>query len=158
MRLKTSAEIDCSASVEDMWALATDNKRFPDFFKGFVLIPAVMQVEVLGEGETRVGTKRKIHNKDGSVITEVVDVFEPHRVRQYRLIDGFTPPFSWLVRLGTGRWEFHKKESGCRVVWHYEFELTSFLVAWIVGPILWLFFKRAMQDCLDRMRDAITLK
>ena len=124
MRLKTFAEIECAVPLESMWQIATDGSRFPEFFSGCGPIPAVTKVET--QGEVQKGTVRRIHNSDGTIITEVVDDFEPCRLHSYRLTKGFEAPFSWLVRGAEGKWVFHKKNSGCRVVWYYEFELTSF--------------------------------
>ena len=154
MILKTWAGVDCNTSVESMWQVATDSTRFPAFFTGFGLRPAVLRVEVLGNEGVKKGTRRKIYNQDGSVITEIVDRFEINSLHSYRLVEGFKPPFSWLVREGRATWEFQRNGSNCGVVWRYEFELTTFLFAWIVGPILWIFFKRAMRDCLQKIHEA----
>ena len=156
MRLHTQASLEYHSSIQKTWDLATDTTRFPEFFKGFAIIPAIVRIEPLDDEPKKAGSQRKIYNEDGSVILEQTDIFEHHKEHSYRLLEGFAPPFSWLVRSGGGTWSFAETEKGTLVVWRYHFELTTPLVSWIVGPVLWIFFQRAMQNCLNRMKLELT--
>ncbi|MGH8457736.1 MAG: SRPBCC family protein, partial [Nevskiales bacterium] len=50
-----------------------------------------------------------------------------------------------------GDWRFTRDGSGTRIDWHYAFQLRSPLALLVVLPIVKIFFRRAMQDCLEAM-------
>jgi hypothetical protein len=143
--------IDCRAtrtlpcSAERAFALACDTSRFPEFFQGFGPIPAVRKIEL--DGPPGVGATRRVHNSDGSVLTETVTAFDPPRRHGYRL-SGFRPPFAWLVRHGDADWRVTPSREGADVAWSYRFALTH-RVAAVLAWVLLRFMTAAMQRCLD---------
>jgi hypothetical protein len=71
------------------------------------------------------GSWRRISLTDGSVIDEVILDYDPPVKHRYRWTEGIKPPFSFLVRSGTGCWDFSEVDGGTRIDWSYVFELKS---------------------------------
>lgn len=148
--------IDCRAvqmlpcPASQAFALACDATRFPAFFTGFGPIPAVLAIDV--DGPLQVGTRRRVHSADGSVLDETVTAFEAPRRHAYRL-SGFRPPFAWLVRHADADWRFHPSPMGTDVEWTYRFEPTHPLAV-LPARALLRFMRAAMQRCLDAMSRA----
>jgi hypothetical protein len=154
MQIKTRACVSMPAPIGRVFALATDVVNFPRYFKGSGPIPAVTAVE-WEPGPRGAGGRRLVRNADGSVLLEVCDELTPPSRHRYRLVSGFKPPFSWLVDWAEGDWHFTPGDGATRVQWDYRFELKSALAAPAVLPIVKIFFRRAMQDCLHAMRDEL---
>lgn len=94
------------------------------------------------------GSRRTITTTNGMLLDEeILDHTRPAR-HQYRWVGGVEPPFSWLVRSGTGCWEFSQVDGGTRVDWSYVFELRSGLAYPFALPIIVL-FRRWMAQGLD---------
>lgn len=155
MQITTSAEISVTSNIERSFALATDSPRFPRYFKGRGPIPAVLKVEWHAGSRPEAGARRDIHNADGSVLLEQVLELTPPLRHRYRLLGGFKPPFSWMVAHADGCWQFTAQGSGTHIRWDYAFTLRSPLAWPVVLPIVKVFFRGAMQDCLHAMRDAL---
>lgn len=154
MELACQAEQRFPCPPGQAFALITDPDRFPAFFRGFGPIPAVRAI-VLDTPPLAVGARRSVRNADGSVLREVVTALEPPHRHAYRL-DGFRPPFAWLVRHGDACWTVEPDAAGSRVRWTYRFALTR-TVAWpIAAPLLRVFMASAMRRCLRAMADAAT--
>lgn len=151
MKLTLRAWVEVEAGPEASFELATDPSRFPDFFPGNLLVPAVRSVELQGDPPPAPGMLRTVRNADGSCMTECVDAFEPPRVHRYRLVDGFEPPARWMVREAEAAWQVEAAGSGARIDWQYGFHLTHPLLMLLAWPTLGIFFRRAMRDCLARM-------
>jgi hypothetical protein len=138
-------------TIESVWTVATDSERFPSFFDGFAIIPSVDRVEPLYE-TPKVGKKRRIHNSDGSVLEEEIVVFSPSQEHRYRLISGFTFPFSWMVHGAEGVWTFQAcTEGGVNVEWRYTFHVRALLLSPLTYLVAHLFFYRAMLRCMEKM-------
>ena len=88
---------------------------------------------------------------DGAVLEEVILAYDPPVKHRYRWTGGVKPPFSFLVRSGTGNWDFNETDGGTRSVWTYTFELTSPLAYPLALPIIWI-FKGWLQQGLDAIR------
>jgi hypothetical protein len=152
MEIETRAAVTVAAPIERAFALATDLANFHKYFKGSGPIPAVLKVEWRPGARPVPGAQRDVHNADGSVIVEeLLELTAPERHR-YRLLSGFKPPFSFLVAWAEGDWHFAREGAGTRIAWDYRFKLRSPLALPVVAPIVQIFFRRAMQDCLDAMR------
>ncbi len=137
-----------ACTPEQAFDLATDASRFPDFFDGFGPIPGVRAVRL--DGPLVPGATREVHNVDGSVLRETVHVVERPRRHAYRL-DGFRPPFGWLVGHADATWTFAPSAHGTVVEWSYAFSLASPLAAPIARPLLQVFMAGAMARCLAAM-------
>lgn len=70
---------------------------------------------------------------------------------RYRWTTGLKPPFSLLVRSGTGCWDFTDVDGGTRIEWGYVFELKSPLAYPLALPIMPL-FKGWLKKSLESMR------
>lgn len=155
MQVETQASVTVSATAAKAFALATDMPNFPRYFKGSGPIPAVLKVQWHPGAQPLPGGRRDVHNSDGSILVEeLLELTAPKRHR-YRLVSGFKPPFSLMVAYAEGDWRFVPEGTGTRIDWHYAFHLRSPLALPVVTPIVKIFFHRAMQDCLDAMRDAL---
>ena len=121
MRLTVSAERSLPCTPEVAFRMATSPERFPAFFTGFGPIPAVSGIRL--HAPLAVGSTRRVHNADGTVLSDRVTVLDPP-VRHAYVLTGFRPPFSWLVTQGEADWTFAGHEFGSRVRWDYEFTLA----------------------------------
>jgi len=89
------------------------------------------------------GSWRRITMTDGAVLEEIILDHDPPRKHRYRWTGGLKPPFSFLVRSGTGCFDFTEADGGTRIEWSYVFELTSPLaypLAFVIVPLFrgWL--------------------
>ena len=156
MQVETRATVTVPATAAQAFALATDMPNFPRYFKGSGPIPAVLKVEWHPGAQPVPGARRDVHNSDGSVIVEELQELTSPERHRYRLIGGFKPPFSFMVEYAEADWRFIRESNGTRIDWHYAFHLRSPLALPVVTPIVRIFFRRAMQDCLEAMRVQLT--
>ncbi len=155
MKITLHAAAEMPAGIEETFELATDPGRFPEFFPGNLVIPAVLRVELQGAPPPAPGMLRLVHNADKTCITERVEAFDVPREHHYRLVDGFVPPSSWMIREAEGRWLFRESASGTHVDWYYTFHLTHPLAALLAWPLLGIFFTAAMRHCLRSMGQSL---
>ncbi|MGO1072041.1 SRPBCC family protein [Lysobacter sp. CA199] len=152
MRLTLTAERRIAAAPEAVFALALDSERFPALFDGYGPIPGLKRITPLAPAA--VGSLRALENRDGSKLMERITALEPPHRHAY-VLSGMRPPLAWLAREGHAQWSFESERDGSgestRVVWRYEFELTSALAWPLAAPLLHGFMRKAMQRCLDRM-------
>ena len=152
MNVLLRVEREISATVQATYALSLDAQRFPSFFTGFGPIPGLRRVTLLGP--LAVGSARELEDNAGLVMHERVDALDPPHRHAYTL-SGLHPPLSWLARAGHANWTFEPAAHGTRVVWTYDFELTSALAWPIAAPLLQGFMRGAMRRCLDAMAHAL---
>lgn len=148
MRITCRAEQTMPCAPDAVFALMVDPDRFPSMFEGYGPIPAIRSVTL--DTPLAVGATRRIHNTDGTTLTEQVTVLD-RPVRHAYTLGGFRPPFSWLVTRGESDWTLSAQASGTHVRWIYDFTLTSALVYPLAAVVLKFFMGRAMQRCLDNM-------
>lgn len=133
------------APPEAVFALATDAARFPSLFRGYGPIPALRRITL--HGPLAVGVTRDVEGEDGACMLETVTTLEPARRHAYTL-SRLRAPLSWLVRAGHADWTFATSGTGTDVTWRYRFELTSVLAWPIAAPLLQVFMRGAMANCL----------
>lgn len=148
MRIMCRAEQTMPCAPDAVFALMVDPDRFPSMFEGYGPIPAIRSVTL--DTPLAVGATRRIHNTDGTTLTEQVTALD-RPVRHAYTLGGFRPPFSWLVTRGESDWTLSAQASGTHVRWIYDFTLTSALVYPLAAVLLKFFMGRAMQRCLDNM-------
>jgi hypothetical protein len=148
MQIHCRAERNFSCPSHRVFALIVDPVRFPLAFRGFGLIPAIRSITL--DDNLAVGAFRRIHNADGSTLTEQVTALEAPSLHAYTL-GGFRPPFSWLVTRGDARWTVSAAGPLTHVCWDYAFTLTTPLVSPLAAVLLRLFMARAMRRCLEDM-------
>lgn len=137
---------------EVAFAMAVDPDRFPAFFTGFGPVPAVRGIRL--HAPLAVGSTRRVHNSDGTVLSERVTAHDPP-VRHAYTLSGFRPPFSWLVTRGEASWTFTGHEFGSRVRWDYEFTPARAWLWPVAALLLKGFMARAMHRCLRNMSRAL---
>jgi len=143
---QASCELPCAP--ERAFAQCVDSARFPGWFRGYGPIAGIDRIET--DGPLRVGGHHTVHNADGSVLHERITELTPPLRHAYTL-DGFRPPFSWLVRHGEALWSIAPALAGSSVRWNYRFTLTTPLVWPLAKPLLALFMTGAMARCLHNM-------
>ncbi|HEX5693197.1 MAG TPA: SRPBCC family protein [Arenimonas sp.] len=148
MSVTCSAERSLPCTPEVAFALVTDVDRFPAFFTGFGPIPAVRGIRL--HSELAVGSQRRVHNADGTVLSERITAHDPP-VRHAYTLSGFRPPLAWLVEKGEANWTFTGHEFGSRVRWDYEFTLARPWLWPVAALLLKVFMARAMHRCLKNM-------
>lgn len=152
MQVYTGVSQEIKASPERVFELATAIATLPKVFKGYGPIPAIVDAEIVGGGEIREGAIRRVKNSDGSVIDEEIICLKRPEKQVYRLLRGFKPPFSLLVRSGGGDWTFSTFDGGTSITWKFYFELTSFLAYPLMALIMKRYFRQALQDCLYQIK------
>ena len=148
MRIMCQAQQTMPCGPHAVFALMVDPDRFPSMFEGYGPIPAIRSVTL--DTPLAIGATRRIHNTDGTTLTEQVTALDLP-VRHAYTLSGFRPPFSWLVTRGESDWALSAEESGTHVRWIYVFTLTSTFVYPLAAVVLKFFMGRAMQRCLDNM-------
>jgi len=148
MNVLLHTERTIHAAPEAVYALSLDAERFPALFTGFGPIPGLRKIVL--NGPLAVGATRDLEDNAGVVLKERIDALEPGRRHAYTL-SGLQPPLAWLARAGHADWHFVPSNEGTRVVWTYDFELTSPLVLPLAWPLLQGFMRTAMLRCLDAM-------
>jgi len=149
MQIQIAVNQNFETTIEKTWDLSTDLLQFPSFFPGYLLIPAVKEIELLYQ-EPHVGGKRLVYNADGTTLEEEILLFAPYEKHSYSLY-GFVFPFSWLVSLGKGTWTYEKSAEQTLVTWEYQFTIRSLLLTPLTYMLLHLFMKKAMAQCLRNM-------
>lgn len=152
MKVSCHAERSLPCRPEVAFAMATDADRFPGLFTGFGPIPAISGV--LLHAPLAVGSRRSVHNADGTVLEETIIAHDPPVSHAYTLA-GFSPPFSWLVSHGEANWIITGHEFGARVSWDYEFTVPQRWRWPFAALLVKLFMTPAMHRCLKNMERAL---
>jgi len=148
MNISTSASIVIPRSREEVFAFATDSTNTARTLRPRGPIAGISKVEMFDGQPVAQGSSRRITMTDGAELEEVILAYDPPVKHRYRWTGGVKPPFSFLVRSGTGNWDFIETDGGTRIVWTYTFELTSPLAYPLALPIIWI-FKGWLQQGLD---------
>lgn len=125
MNISTSSSIVISRPREQVFAFACANDTYERNLRPRGPIAGIKKAEMFEGQPLAEGSWRRIFMTDGSVIEELVLDYAPPELHRYRWTSGIKPPFSWLVRSGTGRWDFTEVDGGTRIDWGYVFELRS---------------------------------
>lgn len=152
MKVQSRASIEINALPETVFDCATSPENLPKFFKGYGAIPGILNVEIVGGGETREGVIRRVTNSDNSIIDEEIINLKRPTKQTYKLSSGFKPPFSFLVSAGGGDWTFTPSNNSTILVWEFYFELTSILAYPLMEFIMSAYFQKAQQLCLNEIK------
>lgn len=150
--IQTTAKIFINAEPELVFRLSTDNDNLPRFFTGYKQIPAILSAKTADGAPLREGSTRIVKNSDGSEITETIVRLESPTVQEYKLVGGFKPPFSWLVKTAGGRWDYVTATKGTRVTWTFHFETRGFLARTIFLLFVKASFQKAQEICLSNLK------
>ena len=149
--ISTSASVVIPRPREEVFQFATDSTNAPNTIRPRGPFAGIRNVEMYEGQSLAKGSKRRIFMTDGAVLDEVILDYDPPLRHRYGWTGGVKPPFSLLVRSGTGNWDFTEANGGTRIVWTYTFGLTSPLAYPLAIPIAWL-FKGWLQQGLDALR------
>ena len=149
--ITTSASVTIPRPREEVFAFAADSENTPRTIRARGPFAGIRKIEMHEGHELATGSKRRIFMTDGSVLDETILEYDPPLRHRYGWTGGVKPPFSLLVRSGTGQWDFTETDDGTRIVWSYTFGLTSPLAYPLAMPIAWL-FKGYLQQGLDAVR------
>ncbi len=152
MKVQSRASIEINALPEKVFDFATAPDNLPKLFKGYGVIPGILNVEIVGDSETREGVIRRVTNLDNSIIDEEIIELKRPTKQTYKLISGFNPPLSFLVRSGAGDWTFTPSNNSTILVWEFYFELTSILAYPLMAFIMSAYFHKAQQLCLSEIK------
>ena len=131
--------------------MATDMTNTPRTIRPRGPFAGIAKIETYEGQSLAKGSKRRIFMTNGAVLEEVILDYDPPLRHRYGWTGGVKPPFSLLVRSGSGNWDFTETDGGTRIVWTYTFGLTSPLAYPLAIPLIWL-FKGWLQQGLDAIR------
>ena len=152
--ISTSASVVIPRPRQEVFAFATDMTNTPRTIRPRGPFAGIRNVEMFEGHSLAKGSKRRIFMTDDSVLEETILEYDPPVRHRYGWTGGVKPPFSALVRSGTGNWNFTETEGGTRIVWSYTFGLTAPLAYPLAMPIAGL-FKGFVQQGLDALRDEL---
>ncbi|AFZ27565.1 Polyketide cyclase / dehydrase and lipid transport [Cylindrospermum stagnale PCC 7417] len=152
MKITTIAEIMIKADIEDVFDSSTDDQNLPRYFTGYKLIPAIVSARTTDSLPLHQGSKRIITNRDGSEIVELITALKRPAIQEYKLIQGFKPPFSLLVDSAAGRWLYTSGDSGTRIVWNFEFKMKNYLAYLFFLVAVKMAFQKAQVICLENLK------
>ena len=151
MNISTSSSIVIPRPRPEVFAFACDNGTYERNLRPRGLIAGIEKAEMFEGHDLAEGSWRCISLTDGSVIDEVILDYVPPSKHRYRWTSGIKPPFSFLVRSGTGCWDFSEVDGGTRIDWGYVFELKSPL-AYPVLLLIVPLFKGWLKQGLEAIR------
>jgi|LNFM01.1.fsa_nt_gb hypothetical protein len=157
MKVSTTATIECSAAVDEVFDHATSLETLSTLLRPVGPLPGVERAWVAAGATIGKGVHRSVLLSDGATLDEEITEWDPPRVHEYR-VTGFAAPFSLLVRSAIARWSFESLGSGAqartRVTWRYEFSPTSPLALPLVVPLVKLAMNKLMRTTLENLRSA----
>ena len=152
MKLQAKASRVLQGSCQEVFDFATNNATYERTLnRKLGPIAGIERAEMHMGHRLEAGAARSIVMNDGTRIEETILEHDPPRRHRYRWTEGPKPPTAWIVKSGTGTWDFTPTDGGTRVDWTYEFELTSPLF-YPLGKLMLAFFQRWMALGLDAMR------
>lgn len=151
MIVRTSAVAEFKQHRDELFTRACDPAVIARAVRPLGPLPGVDRAWVIGGGETRLGTIRRVVLTDGTPLDETVTEWEPPRVHGYR-IKGFRFPLGSLVTHIDSRWVFSPLGDGTRVTWTYEVNVKNALALPIVVALTKGPLQRFLAASLERLR------
>jgi Polyketide cyclase / dehydrase and lipid transport len=152
MQIQTNAQVIVNAGIEAVFDASTVCQNLPRFFTGYKGIPAIVSAKTVDGLPLHEGSIRIVDNSDGSSIEEVIVSLKRPDTQKYELVKGFKPPFSWLVRIASGKWSYETLEAGTRVTWSFYFEIPNILAYLIFCLVVQRPFQQAQEICLRNLK------
>lgn len=154
MKISTSASVVVPKPREEVFVFSSANDTYERHLRPLGPIAGIEKAEMVDEQSLAEGSWRQISLTDGSVLREVILEHVPPSRHRYRWTDGIKPPFSLLVRSGTGTWEFTEVAGGTRIDWGYVFELKSPLaypILLLIQPLFRAWLKKGLESIRDEL-------
>ena len=155
MHVSTSANVVIARPIVEVFDAATDMTQFHKFFTGWGPIAGNERVELLDGDRLRAGTRRRVFNRDGTILLEEVRHYSRPRKHTYRIIAGLPWPLAALVKHGDANWVFRDLAESTSVTWQYKFRLRNPALFPAAASMVKLPMRAAMQRCLDNLRQTL---
>lgn len=155
MQIHTSAQISIDAPIEHVFDCSIDCQNLPKFFTGYRAIPAILSATTTDGLPLHEGSTRIVQNSDGSAIEETIVSLQRPTLQAYKLVNGFKPPFSWLVRSASGRWLYQVIDSSTQINWQFEFEMQNVFAYVVFWTLIKHSFQTAQSICLANLKRTI---
>lgn len=156
MQIQTHAQVVINAGIESVFDASTDCQNLPKFFTGYQGIPAIVSAKTVDGLPLREGSIRIVDSSDGSSIEEVIVSLKRPDTQQYKLVKGFKPPFSWLVRTASGKWSYETLNetlnTQTKVIWNFYFEIPNIFAYLVFYLIVQRPFQKAQEICLRNLK------
>lgn len=152
MKIHTLAMAEFPVPREKLFAFACQPDVMAKVIQPLGAIPGVERIWIVGGGETKQGSLRRVILTDKTPLDEEVLEFEAPRKHVYR-VKGYRGVFASLVKFGQAQWIFSPIDIGTRIVWRYEYELTSPLAAPLALPVIKVAFQKFMQAALTNLQN-----
>lgn len=152
MQIQTNAQVIINAGIEAVFDASTDCQNLPKFFTGYKAIPAIVSAKTIDGLPLREGSIRIVENSDGSSIEEVIVMLERPNTQKYELVKGFKPPFSWLVRVASGKWSYETIGAETRIVWNFYFEIPNIFAYLVFRLVVQRPFQQSQEICLRNIK------
>lgn len=152
MQIQTSVQVIVNAKIEDVFNASTDCHNLPKFFIGYKGIPAILSAKTVDGLPLHEGSIRIVDNSDGSSIEEVILSLKQPNLQEYKLVSGFKPPFSWLVRAASGKWEYETLDNKTRVIWNFYFDTRNIFAYLFFRLLVQQQFQKAQEICLRNLK------
>jgi len=155
MLIQTCAQIFIDAPIEQVFDESIDCQNLPKFFTGYQAIPAIVHATTTDGLPLHEGSTRIVQNSNGSAIEEAIVALHRPTLQAYKLLRGFKPPFSWLVRSASGQWSYQAMNSGTHITWQFEFEIQNRLAYIVFLALVKHSFQTAQNICLTNLKQAV---
>ncbi|MBL8683257.1 MAG: SRPBCC family protein [Myxococcales bacterium] len=155
MKVATHASVECAVSVEKLFDAATSMETLSTILRPVGPLPGVERAWIAGGAAIGAGVHRSVVLTDGATLDEEITAWAPPRTHEYR-VTGFAAPFSLLVESAIARWSFESLgASRSRVLWRYEFALTSRLALPLALPLVKLAMNKLMRSTLENLSASV---
>jgi hypothetical protein len=155
MNIQTSVQIIINVDVERVFDYSIDCQNLPMLFTGYQSIPAILSASTTDGLPLQEGSMRIVNNSDGSAIAEIITILQRPSVQAYKLIQGFKPPFAWLVHSASGKWLYNATNSATHITWTFEFKMQHLLAYLFFLAVVKRPFQTAQRICLENLKRLI---
>lgn len=155
MQIQTHAQIIVNAEIGAVFDASTDCQNLPKFFTGYKGIPAIVSAKTVDGLPLHSGSIRIVDNSDGSSIEEDIVLLKRPDTQKYKLLKGFKPPFSWVVRAASGQWSYETLDAQTRIVWNFYFEVPNILAYFVFRLVVQRPFQQAQEICLSNLKQYV---
>lgn len=152
MKIQTNAQVIINADAESVFDVSTNCRNLQKFFTGYKVIPAIVSARTLDGLPLQEGSIRIVDNRDGSSVEEIIVLLQRPYIQEYKLVKGFKPPFSWLVRAASGQWSYEDIDARTKIMWEFNFETPNLFTYLIFRLMVKRPFQKAQEICLENVK------
>lgn len=155
MFVSTKVNVVVAKPIEETFDRATNMAEFNTIFTGWGPISGNLRAEQLDKGRPKPGSRRRMIHKDGSATLEEIHQFSRPNTHRYRVVSGLPKTLGMLVDYGEAVWRFKSINGGTSVTWEYKFKVKNIAVVPGTTAMVKLPYHRAMQRCLNNLRNEL---